>query len=194
MGPHWNSAGGLLGPKWEFRRAVFCHPYRGFALSSEKAAFQRTFKIQRNSHDLQNAQKCQKTNLSENQMPILAQHRSQKGLRNRSKINENFDAFLDRKITFCTTLWQFWPKIGVRFFIFLDLFLTHVFDTHFHLDAYFHLFQDLFLRPFLRIFFVRRLRAPPKIFLVASGPPLEVGILRFAEAKTPFSHVWQGRC
>ena len=119
LGPHWNSAGGFLRPKWEFRRAVFCHPYRGFARSSEKAVFQKTSKIPRFSHDLQNAQKRQKTNLSENQMPNLAQHRSQKGLRNLSKINENFDAFLDRKITFCTTLLQFWPKIGGNLFFYI---------------------------------------------------------------------------
>ena len=122
LGPHWNSAGSFLRPKWEFRRAVFWHPYRGFALSFEKAVFQMTTKIQRNSLHLQNAQKWPKTNLSENQMPILAQHRSQKGLRNRSKINENFDGFFDRKITFCTTLWQFWPNIGVCFSYFWSFF------------------------------------------------------------------------
>ena len=131
----------------------------------------------------------------------MAQHSSQKGLQNRSKsmkILMKFDALFDRNITFCTTLWQFWPKIDVRFFIFLDLFLTHVFDTHFHLDAYFHLFQDLCLRPFFRFFIFEgasgRLRTPPKKKLAASGPSLELGIVRFAKAKTPFSHVWQGRC
>ena len=110
LGPHWNSAGGFLRPKWEFRRAVFWHPYRGFARSSEKAVFQKTSKIQRNSHDLQNAQKCQKTNLSENQMPILAQHRSQKGLRNRSKINEKFDCFLIAKSRFAQPYGSFGQK------------------------------------------------------------------------------------
>ena len=86
LAPHRNSAWGLLGPKSDFRRAVFRHPYRGFAFSSEKDAFQRISKIQRNSHDVQNAQKRPKTNLSETQKPILAQHRPQKGFQNRSKI------------------------------------------------------------------------------------------------------------
>ena len=93
LAPHRNSAWGLLGPKSDFRRAVFRHPYRGFAFSSEKDAFQRISKIQRISHDGQNAQKRPKTNLSETQKPILAQHSSQKRRPKSIKINENFDEF-----------------------------------------------------------------------------------------------------
>ena len=104
LAPHRNSVGGLLGPKWRFRRAVFSHPYRGFALSSEKDAFQRISKIRWNSHAFQNAQKRPKTNLSENQRPILAQHRLQKGLQNRWKFNEFLMQFFNEKCKIPNTL------------------------------------------------------------------------------------------
>ena len=105
-----------------------------------------------------------------------------------------FDALFDRNITFCTTLWQFWPKIGVHFFWFLIFWYTRFWHT-FSLGCLFSSFSRSRLEAIFAIFsFWRRLRARPKIFLVASGPAPEVRISRFAEAKTPFSHVWQGRC
>ena len=80
------------------------------------------------------------------------------------------------------------------FHIFGPFFDTRFWHT-FSLGGWFSSFSRSLLEAiFPTFFFWRRLRAPSNFFLVASGPPLGLGILRFAEAKTPFSHVWQGRC